>query len=181
MGQDFISILLAGGFSPAAGAIVAGSVDRSRQDPAAFAGLSGPGISKEAVVDGQDYGDFPLVSREVLDVLQEGVGAPEVYREYVGRYLAMWPGRYQRLVSALGSGDEEALMDAVLSVKTSAGMLGALRLARLVLDMEDAVRERIGGVRARLDELELCGRLTMEQLRHELGQDPFPRNRKDGQ
>lgn len=41
-------------------------------------------------------------------------------------------------------------MDAVLSVRTSAGMLGALRLGRLAKDVE------------------LCGRLTSEQLRHEL-------------
>lgn len=131
---------------------------------------------------GQNYRELPLVSREALDDLRHGIGAPEVYSEYVGRYLAMWPGRYQRLVTALGSGNEEALMDAVLSVKTSAGMLGALRLARLALDMTEAVREgRMDGVRARLDELELCGRLTMEQLRHELGQDPCPGQGQDDQ
>lgn len=131
---------------------------------------------------GQDYRDFPLITREVLDILRDEIAAPEVYGEYVGRSLAMWPSRYRRLASALNSGDEEALMDAVLSVKTSAGMMGALRLARLAAEMEDAVRERrMSVVRALLDELENCGRLTMEQLRQETGHDPFPDRRQDGQ
>lgn len=131
---------------------------------------------------GQDYRDFPLIAREVLDVLQDDIAAPEVYREYGGRYRTMWPDRYRRLVSALNSGDEEVLLDAVLSVKTSAGMIGALRLARLASVMEDAVRElRMSQVRALLDELENCGRLTMEKLLHETGQDPFPDQSQDGQ
>lgn len=124
---------------------------------------------------GEDYRDFPLIAREVLDVLEDEIAAPGIYTEYVRQYLAIWPDRYRRLVSALNSGDEDALLDAVLSVKTSAGMMGALRLARLASALEDAVRERrLGEVRAFLDELEDCGRLTMEQLRQEPGQDPLP-------
>lgn len=131
---------------------------------------------------GQDYRDFPLIAREVLDVLQDEIAAPEIYGEYVGRYLAMWPDRYRRLVSALNSGDEEALMDAALSVKTSARMMGALRLAQLASAMEDAVSEqRMDKVRALLDELDNCGRLTMEQLRHEPGQYLPPDQSQDPQ
>lgn len=122
---------------------------------------------------GQEYRDLPLVDRGVLDLLHEELAAPELYRAYVGRYLEMWPDRYRRLVSAVDAEDDEALMDAVLSVKTSAGMLGALRLEQLVLDMEDAVRKRrMDRVRALLAELELCGQFTTEQLRRELGDGP---------
>jgi HPt (histidine-containing phosphotransfer) domain-containing protein len=84
----------------------------------------------------------------------------------------MWPGRYRRMVSALDADDQEALMDAVLSVKTSAGMLGALRLQQLALTIEDAVRKQeMDGVRAVLDELESCGQLTSDQLRDELSHE----------
>lgn len=122
---------------------------------------------------GQESRDLPLVAREILDALHDELAAPELYRAYVGRYLEMWPGRYRRLVSAVDAEDDEALVDAVLSVKTSAGMLGALRLEQLALDMEDAVRKRrMDRVRALLAELELCGQLTTEQLRRELGDGP---------
>lgn len=105
--------------------------------------------------------------------MHEELAAPELYRAYVGRYLEMWPDRYRRLVSAVDEEDDEALMDAVLSVKTSAGMLGALRLEQLAFDMEDAVRkQRMDRVRALLAELKLCGQLTADQLRHELGDGP---------
>lgn len=118
---------------------------------------------------GQEYSDLPLVARGVLDVLQGELAAPELYREYVGRYLVMWPGRYRRLVCALDADDQEALMDAVVSVKTSAGMLGAFRLQQLALAIEDAVRkQRMDRVRALLPEVETCGRLTMKQLLQEL-------------
>jgi hypothetical protein len=49
-------------------------------------------------------------------------------------------------------------------------MLGALRLVRMVLDVETAVLERrMDAAEALLDELELCGRRTAEQLRQDLG------------
>lgn len=122
---------------------------------------------------GQEYRDLPLVAYEVLEVLRDDLAAPELYRAYVARYLQMWPGRCQRVVSALDAEDHEALMDAVLSIKTSAGMLGALRLVWLASDVEDAVRMgRMGRVRGLLTEMELCGQLTTEQLRTELGDAP---------
>lgn len=144
--------------------------------------FSGPGNAKEAAVDDEDIEDFPLVSRGVLHDLQAALAAPGVYSGYVCAYTAMWPCRFQRLVAALDAGNQEVLMDAVLSVKTSAGMLGALRLARLASEIEDAVRHcRMDWIGTRVGELELCGRLTVEQLRHELGQDPVPGQRQDGQ
>lgn len=122
---------------------------------------------------GQEYPDLPLVARDILDALHDELADPQLYRLYVGQYLAMWPNRYQRLVSALQAENNEALMDAVLSVKTSAGMLGALRLVRLAREVEDEVRsQRMYRVRVLLPELELCGRLTSEQLRHELNDRP---------
>ena len=131
-----------------------------------------PGSGKDGAVAGKTYQDLPVVARGVLDVLQGELASPELYKEYVGRYLEMWPGRYQRMVSALDADDQEALMDAVLSVKTSAGMLGAVRLQQLALTIENAVRkQQMDGVRAVLNELEGCGQITSEQLRLELSHE----------
>jgi HPt (histidine-containing phosphotransfer) domain-containing protein len=124
---------------------------------------------REGVLAGQEYGGPPLVARDILEVLFEELADSGLYRRYVDQYVAMWPGRYRRLVSALGGEDHEVLMDAVLSVKTSAGMLGALQLEQLALEMEDAVRkQRMDRVRALLPEVKICGQLTTVQLRDEL-------------
>lgn len=131
-----------------------------------------PGSGKDGALAGKQYQDLPVVARGILDVLQGELASPELYKEYVGRYVEMWPGRYRRMVSALDADDQEALMDAVLSVKTSAGMLGALRLQQLALTIEDAVRKQeLDGVRAVLHELESCGQLTSDQLRGELSHE----------
>lgn len=133
---------------------------------AAFTGGSG---GKEVLMTGREYRDLPLVARGDLDALRDDLAAPELYRTYVGQYLQMWPRRCQRLVSALDIEDKEALMDAVLSIKTSAGMLGAVRLEQLALNIEDAARNgRMDRARSFLAELDMCGELTTEQLRCEL-------------
>lgn len=138
-----------------------------------MAGFAESGRGREAAVAGQEYRDLPLVAREILDVLQDDLADPELYRRYVGQYLAIWPSRYGRLMSALQTENKEALMDAVLSIKTSAGMLGALRLAQLASDLEDELRrQRMDEVRALAAEVERCGELTTEQLRHELPDRP---------
>lgn len=131
------------------------------------------GSGREAAVAGQEYRDLPLVAREILDDLRDELADPVLYRRYVGQYLAIWPSRYGRLISALQAENNDALMDAVLSIKTSAGMLGALRLAKLVNDLEEDVRhQRMDNVRALAAEVERCGELTTEQLRHELSDRP---------
>jgi HPt (histidine-containing phosphotransfer) domain-containing protein len=110
-------------------------------------------------------GNFPLISGDVFSALQADVN-PEVARRYLMQYLQMWDGRYTRLSSAITAGNKEAAVDAVLSVRTSAQMMGALRLAAVAARIEEALA---GGETRRavplLDELEACGRLTMEELR----------------
>ncbi|MGN7150732.1 Hpt domain-containing protein [Arthrobacter sp. SAFR-179] len=131
--------------------------------------LAERGGGREVAVAGQEHDDLPLVAHDILEVLREELADSGLYRRYVDQYVAMWPGRHRRLVSALNTEDHEAFRDAVLSVKTSAGMLGALRLEQLALEMEDAVRkQRMERVRTLLTELEICGQLTTEQLRDEL-------------
>lgn len=112
--------------------------------------------------------DLPLVAVGVLEDLKADLAVPDLYREYLGQYLKMWPRRRQRLVSALQAEDGEALLDAALSIKTSAAMVGALRLECLARGIEHAVRGgRKDRIQSSMEELELCGELTTEKLRLE--------------
>lgn len=131
---------------------------------------------------GQEYRDLPLIAYEVLDDLRADLAAPELFQGYVGRYVEMWPDRCRRLATALDAEDQEALLDAVLSITTSAGMVGAVRLEQVALDIKDTARNgRVESVRSFLEELELCGQLTIEQLRRDLLRGRLPVQGQDGQ
>ncbi|MFJ5959072.1 Hpt domain-containing protein [Pseudarthrobacter oxydans] len=84
----------------------------------------------------------PLVDRSVLDRLgreldDDGEGYTRIF---VANFIACLPGRIERLRLALTTGDLEAAVDAVLSLKTSSQMVGAERLAALAMDLETEVR-----------------------------------------
>lgn len=113
----------------------------------------------------EDLGELPLVSGEVFNDLQAALQDTDSARRYLLSYLAMWDGRFVRLSAAVSSGSAEAAIDAVLSVRTSAQMVGALRLATLAAGIERHLA--VGDIQAGaslLDELEACGQLTMEEL-----------------
>ena len=114
----------------------------------------------------EDPGEVPLVSAEVFNDLQADLEDVGIAHRYLLEYLQMWEGRFLRLSAAITARNKDAAMDAVLSVRTSARMIGALRLAQLAADIEQHLAagdtQRAG---SSLDELEVCGRLTMEELR----------------
>ncbi|GKV72808.1 hypothetical protein NCCP2145_21890 [Pseudarthrobacter sp. NCCP-2145] len=83
-----------------------------------------------------------LVDRSVLDRLgkeldDDGEGYTRIF---VANFITCLPGRIERLRLALTTGDLEAAVDAVLSLKTSSQMVGAERLAVLVMDLEAEMR-----------------------------------------
>lgn len=83
-----------------------------------------------------------LVDRSVLDRLgkeldDDGEGYTRIF---VANFITCLPGRIERLRLALTTGDLEAAVDAVLSLKTSSQMVGAERLASLAMDLETEVR-----------------------------------------
>lgn len=85
-----------------------------------------------------------LVDRSVLDRLgkeldDDGEGYTRIF---VANFITCLPGRIERLRLALTTGDLEAAVDAVLSLKTSSQMVGAERLAGLAMDLETEVRGR---------------------------------------
>ncbi|WP_414171472.1 Hpt domain-containing protein [Clavibacter tessellarius] len=55
-------------------------------------------------------------------------------------YVDLWPSRWERLAAAVTAGDRDAALDACLSVKSSAAMVGALRLSAAAAQLESAIR-----------------------------------------
>jgi HPt (histidine-containing phosphotransfer) domain-containing protein len=93
--------------------------------------------------------------------LVEDAGA-EVAGDFFRTYLQMLPLRTAKLVHTLMEGDQDAALDAVLSLKSTSRMVGALRLAALCSELENDVRDQrahCGRAEARLIEQEL---LVME-------------------
>lgn len=84
----------------------------------------------------EDSGKVPLVSGKVLGDLQEAMQDPEGVRRYLLSYLGMWDDRFLRLSATISSENVEAAVDAVLSIRTSAQMVGAVRLAALAAGVE---------------------------------------------
>jgi HPt (histidine-containing phosphotransfer) domain-containing protein len=108
----------------------------------------------------------PLVCRSILDALWTELEDTVVYDDYVADYLQIWESRYDRLATAVRDADISAALDAVLSVKSSASMVGAARLATLAAEVEQSIRsERLAGVIPLLSTLATCGRSTLEELR----------------
>lgn len=83
-----------------------------------------------------------LVDRSVLDRLGKELDDDrEGYtKTFVANFITCLPGRIERLRLALTTGDLEAAVDAVLSLKTSSQMVGAERLAALATDLEAEMR-----------------------------------------
>lgn len=122
-------------------------------------------------------GKQPLVSGDIFNRLQEDLEDTEIARRYLLDYLQMWEDRYVRLSAAVDAGNIEAAMDAVLSVRTSARMIGALRLTILATRIEQYLAAgNTQGAALLLNELEVCGRLTMEELRRRF----LPRSGTEG-
>ena len=111
------------------------------------------------------------------------VGAPPAPRAEAGRpaaltdgqhacvdflrlFVDLWPSRWERLDGAVRSGDRQAALDACLSVKSSAAMVGALRLSGLAGLLERAIRAADqAGSRALLPELAEVGERSMDAMR----------------
>ncbi|WP_426998425.1 Hpt domain-containing protein [Pseudarthrobacter sp. N5] len=84
----------------------------------------------------------PLVDPTVLRRLRAELDPDEDYcRIFVRNYMEQLPSRISRLRWALRSGDLEAAMDAVLSLKTSSQMVGACCLGGIADELESALKK----------------------------------------
>lgn len=109
-----------------------------------------------------------LVSSASIRDLSQQMG-PEICRQFVGNYIDMWEGRYQRLVNSLDGGDYPGAMDVVLSIKISSHMAGAKRLAGYAGIAQEMVgRTDIHGLQSLLEPMHECGEATLASLRQML-------------
>jgi histidine phosphotransfer protein HptB len=76
-----------------------------------------------------------------LQVLAEELGDSRLALRFFSTYLAMLPGRLLRLSNGLCHHDPEASMDAVLSLKISSAMVGAVETETQCRAIEMMIRE----------------------------------------
>ena len=83
----------------------------------------------------------PLLDSSVLDRLREDLDDDEsVWKVFIQNFVGHLPSRTEKLRLALTTGDSVGAMVAALSLKTSSQMVGAERLAGLVLGLERLLR-----------------------------------------
>lgn len=82
-----------------------------------------------------------LVDPTVLTGLQAELGGDRsIVTRFVRNYIDLLPWRVDRLHHALNNLDMEDAMDAVLSLKTSSHMVGAICMSRLATELEISIR-----------------------------------------
>lgn len=108
----------------------------------------------------------PLVCTETLHSLEESLfGERELCRNFVFRYIDMWPGRFERIHTALSSGDCEQAMDAILGLRSSSIMVGAAQLGQLSTDLIKLLEKgRLSTASHKISGLRACGIQTTSQL-----------------
>lgn len=131
------------------------------EQPPTATTLSCPGEGTALV---GDRPALPLVDPLVLQELEAELGRPDLATNFAKDYVVMWERRERRLVASVQEEDLTAALDAVISLKVSSAMVGALRLAFLAQTLEASVRrgDISGGI---VRELSVHGRATVEELR----------------
>lgn len=84
----------------------------------------------------------PVVDAGALGQLGEQLGDADMLSNFVRRYVSMLEQRIERLHVSLSACDPEDWQDAVLSLKTSSAMVGAVALSRLAGDLEQQIMAR---------------------------------------
>jgi HPt (histidine-containing phosphotransfer) domain-containing protein len=108
---------------------------------------------------------LPLVDLSVLRQLEEELGDAEVARSFAKDYISIWDKRILYLMRSTADEDSDAAMDAVLSLKNSAFMVGAARLASLAVELELIIRnEGLPTAQARVAEINDVGQATIQAL-----------------
>jgi HPt (histidine-containing phosphotransfer) domain-containing protein len=83
--------------------------------------------------------DIPVLDAGPLQVLAAEVG-PAFAEAFIDDYLQMLPDRASKILRALASGDARMAADAVVSLRATSAMAGALRLERCCKELESRVR-----------------------------------------
>ncbi|MDR6986090.1 HPt (histidine-containing phosphotransfer) domain-containing protein [Paenarthrobacter nitroguajacolicus] len=111
-----------------------------------------------------------LVDRTVLTELQAELGGDQaIITSFVRHYVELLPWRVERLHHALQKLDIEDAMDAVLSLKTSSHMVGAICMNRLATELEISIRllpnaDHLDELTAQVKEIDNFVRGTIREL-----------------
>jgi HPt (histidine-containing phosphotransfer) domain-containing protein len=108
---------------------------------------------------------LPLVDTEAVRELESQLDDPAAAHSFLRNYVSIWEDRYARLAAAVLRGDQDASLDAVLSVKITSVMTGAARLAQLAVELEALIRlPDMEAAEAHLAAIEECGQQTITVL-----------------
>lgn len=102
------------------------------------------GLEPSVIQDGGPT--LPLLDASVLARLRaETEDDDGIWRLFVRNFIDQMQPRIEKLRSTLTSGDATCALTAILSLRTSAQMVGARLLAELSLELEHAVRGAAAG------------------------------------
>ncbi|GAA4106828.1 glycosyltransferase [Enteractinococcus coprophilus] len=112
----------------------------------------------------------PLLDRAVVQELAvELEGHEDFARELISTFAIIWPKRLANVQLATAAEDPQATWDAVASIRVSAAMLGATRLAGTAQRMAELVEARdFEALRQALPTLEQLGADTVEEIRRDV-------------
>jgi HPt (histidine-containing phosphotransfer) domain-containing protein len=88
----------------------------------------------------RDFSESVLLDPSVLDLLGDEIGCLSDTQDFLRTYLEMLPNRLKRIASAVENQNYESALDAVLSLKVTSTMVGALRTEQRCRDLELALR-----------------------------------------
>ena len=110
---------------------------------------------------------LPLVCRETLRSLEESLDdQTDLSRNFVRRYVEMWPRRLARIQHAITTDNRKEAMDASLSLRSASFMVGATRLGDLVTKIIELIEAGPTTLLTKLiTALHACGEQTMHHLK----------------
>lgn len=80
------------------------------------------------------------VNPQVIQILGRDLDSPRTALRFLTDFLAMLPQRFTRIQSAVAAQDREAAMDAVLSLKITAAMTGAVETEAGCLALQASIK-----------------------------------------
>lgn len=114
----------------------------------------------------QDGSQEPVLDLSVLRELEEELGGSGVAHNFARDYIGIWEKRLRYLERSVEDNDPDTAMDAALSLKNSALMVGAKRLAKLAIEVQRLVKNGdLAGVQGLLPAVARAGALTVNELK----------------
>lgn len=116
----------------------------------------------------EESSGLPVLNLAVLHELEDELGSVSVAHQFASDYVGSWGKRLTYLERSIEADDPEAAMDALISMKISAFMVGASRLASLTVEAECLLQAgNLPAVRGLLPILAQTGGEAVRELKTE--------------